>query len=90
MEEQVDAGRTKSIGLSNFNEKQIKRVLANARIPPASLQIELHINMQQKPLVELCKTNNIVVTSYSSLGSPGTVKRFGFVFRIELLDCISD
>lgn len=77
MEEQVDAGRTKSIGISNFNEKQIQRILDNARIPPSNLQIELHINLQQKSLVEYAKKNNIIVTSYSSLGTPGTMKRFG-------------
>lgn len=77
MEAQVDAGLTRSIGISNFNQKQIQRLLDNSRIPPANLQIELHINFQQKPTVEYCKKNNIVVTSYSSLGSPGTVKRFG-------------
>lgn len=77
MEEQVDAGRTKSIGISNFNINQIQRILDNSRIPPANLQVELHINMQQKPLVEFCKKNNIVVTSYSSLGSPGTMVKFG-------------
>lgn len=79
MEDQVDAGRTKSIGVSNFNEKQIDRILCNARIPPVNLQIELHLYFQQKAMVKYCKSKNIIVTSYSSLGTPGTIKGFGYV-----------
>lgn len=71
MEEQVDKGLTKSIGISNFNLSQISRILKNARIPPASLQIELHAYHQQNELVDFCKKNNIVVTAYSPLGNPG-------------------
>lgn len=77
MEDQVDAGRTKSIGVANFNKKQIDRILSIARIPPANLQIELHLYFQQKEMVSYCKSKNIIITSYSSLGSPGTMKRFG-------------
>lgn len=74
MEEQVDAGLTKSVGLSNFNVKQIERVLKNARIKPVNLQVELHAYLQQRALVEFCKKNGIVVTAYSPLGSPGLSK----------------
>nr|CAD7605190.1 unnamed protein product [Timema genevievae] len=37
MEAQVDAGRAKAIGLSNFNSRQIKRIWSSARIKPANL-----------------------------------------------------
>lgn len=71
MEKLVDQGLAKSIGISNFNIKQIQRILDNARIRPANLQVELHIYYQTKELVEFCKKNNIVVTAYAPLGSPG-------------------
>lgn len=35
----MTAGRAKAIGLSNFNERQIERVVANATIKPANLQV---------------------------------------------------
>lgn len=38
MEQQVIAGRTKAIGISNFNVKQISQIL-KCRIPPANLQV---------------------------------------------------
>ncbi|KAJ8936798.1 hypothetical protein NQ318_021940 [Aromia moschata] len=71
MEEQVDAGRTKTIGLSNFNARQIERISKSARIKPACLQVELHVYLQQRDLVQYCQKNNIVVVAYSPLGSPG-------------------
>ncbi|XP_030759409.1 1,5-anhydro-D-fructose reductase-like [Sitophilus oryzae] len=71
MEEQVDKGLTKAIGVSNFNLSQIQRILNNSRIKPCSLQVELHAYNQQKELVDFCKKNSMVVTAYSPLGNPG-------------------
>lgn len=51
MEKQVLEGRTKAIGLSNFNVFQINKILANAKLPISNLQIELHVYFQQKDLV---------------------------------------
>ncbi|KAI4467540.1 aldo/keto reductase [Holotrichia oblita] len=74
MEAALEAGLTRAIGVSNYNKSQIERILANCSIPPQNLQIELHAYFQQKELVNLCKKNNIAVTAYSPLGSPGLGK----------------
>lgn len=71
LEDQVDAGRTKSIGLSNFNRRQVGRILRAARIPPANLQVEVHAHFQQKGLRDFCRKNGILVSAYGSLGSKG-------------------
>ncbi|GLV43322.1 uncharacterized protein CBL_03865 [Carabus blaptoides fortunei] len=71
MEKLVDAGLTHTIGISNFNIRQIERILSNARIRPVTLQIELHVYFQQNELVDFCKQNSISVTAYSPLGSKG-------------------
>lgn len=71
MEEQVDAGRAKSIGVSNFNANQVEKLLKSARIKPSCLQVELHVSLQQKDLVKYCQRNGLVVVAYSPLGSPG-------------------
>ncbi|EFA02581.1 aldo-keto reductase family 1 member B1 isoform X1 [Tribolium castaneum] len=71
MEEQVDAGRAKTIGLSNYNISQIETVLKSARIKPANLQVELHVYLQQRALVDFCHKNGITVVAYSPLASPG-------------------
>lgn len=74
MEEQVDAGKAKSIGVSNFNVKQVEKILNIARIPPVTNQVELHVYLQQKELEDYLKKKNITLTAYSPLGSAGTVK----------------
>lgn len=78
MEEMVDLGLTKSIGVSNFNQSQIQRILDDCRIRPAVLQIEVHLYLQQHDLVEFCQKENILVTAYSPLGSKG----IGDVFKM--------
>ena len=74
MEAQVDAGRAKSIGLSNFNSSQIERIVESARIKPANLQVELHAYFQQKPLREVCGKHGITICAYGPLGSKGRIE----------------
>merc|ERR1711868_59432 len=70
MEALVDEGLCKSIGLSNFNKRQIEEVYSNAqKYKPAVLQNESHPYMQEKDLRDFCKLHNIVFQAYSSLGS---------------------
>jgi len=73
MEEQVDAGRSKAIGLSNFNSIQIERIVQSARIKPANLQVELHAYFQQKSLRQVCLKHGISVCAYGPLGSRARV-----------------
>jgi diketogulonate reductase-like aldo/keto reductase len=70
MEGLVKAGKAKSIGVSNFTRGQVERIVKAGTLKPANLQVELSLNMQQKPLREVCKRHGIAVTSYSSLGKP--------------------
>ncbi|CAJ0596827.1 unnamed protein product [Cylicocyclus nassatus] len=72
LEDFVKKGKICSIGVSNFNHKQIERVIANSTIKPAVLQVELHPYFQQKKLRAFCKEHGIAVTAYSSLGNPGS------------------
>nr|5KET_A Chain A, Aldo-keto reductase 1 [Coptotermes gestroi]5KET_B Chain B, Aldo-keto reductase 1 [Coptotermes gestroi] len=71
MEAQVDAGRTRSVGLSNFNSRQIARIVKSARIRPANLQVELNVYFQQRELVAFCRALDITVCAYAPIGSPG-------------------
>ncbi|CAH0404275.1 unnamed protein product [Chilo suppressalis] len=75
LEDAMKQGLTKAIGVSNFNEEQLKRMLEEATVKPAALQIEIHPQIVQKDLVDFAQENGIVVMAYSPFGS--LVSRFG-------------
>ncbi|KAI6120620.1 NADP-dependent oxidoreductase domain-containing protein [Pisolithus croceorrhizus] len=68
MEELVDEGLVKNIGLSNCQGSLILDVLQYAKYEPQVLQIELHPYLTQEALIDLCKLWGIAVTAYSSFG----------------------
>jgi len=70
MERLVEEGKIRSIGVSNFNQQQIGRILSICRLPPAVNQVEMHPYLTQQELVKFCHEKRIVVTAYSPLGSP--------------------
>lgn len=70
MEECVNLGLTKSIGISNFNSEQIDRLYQAAKIKPVCNQVEVNPNFNQKDLIDFCKQRGIVVVAYSPLGRP--------------------
>ncbi|KAH7906717.1 NADP-dependent oxidoreductase domain-containing protein [Hygrophoropsis aurantiaca] len=64
-------GLAKSIGVSNFELKDLQALLKTAAIKPAVNQIELHPYnyATNKPLLEYCAKQNIVVEAFGSLNS---------------------
>lgn len=68
MEDLVDAGLVKSIGISNFSGALIQDLLRGATIKPAVLQIEHHPYLVQPRLIEYVQSEGLAVTAYSSFG----------------------
>lgn len=68
MEKAVELGLTRSIGVSNFNEVQLKRLIDNCRIKPTVNQFEINPTLTQHKLVSWCKDNNVVPVAYTPLG----------------------
>lgn len=71
LEELVDEGLIKSIGVSNFNSTQLDYIIDNARIKPVNNQIESHPHCLNKRIIAHCHSRDVVITAYSPLGTPG-------------------
>ncbi|KAH7921348.1 Aldo/keto reductase [Leucogyrophana mollusca] len=61
------AGLIRSVGVSNYGVKHMEEIRAAGLEMPVVNQVELHPLCQQKPIVEYCKKNNIVVQAYTPL-----------------------
>ncbi|XP_045518035.1 aldo-keto reductase AKR2E4-like isoform X2 [Pieris brassicae] len=68
MENAQKLGLARSIGVSNFNSKQINRILTLCDVPPAVNEIEVNPTYPNLALVAYCKVNNIAVMAYSPFG----------------------
>src|SRR6202051_3903908 len=51
-----DAGRCRSIGLSDITLEKLREIVAAARIKPAVVQVESHPYLPEWDLLELCRT----------------------------------
>ncbi|CAG5053249.1 unnamed protein product [Parnassius apollo] len=69
LEAVLKKGLTKAIGVSNFNLEQMKRLLANCNVVPATNQIEVNLNLGQKELVEYCQSKGVLVVGFTTFGS---------------------
>lgn len=69
MEELVDEGLVKAIGVSNFDIPKIQHILKGCRIRPAANQVELHPALLQTELLAFCEQEKIHITAYSPLGN---------------------
>ncbi|WP_243397377.1 aldo/keto reductase [Crocosphaera subtropica] len=69
MEQAIDEGLVKNIGVSNFSIKKLENIKSNSRIQPSMNQVECHPYLQQDQLLAYCKENDVALTAYSPLGS---------------------
>lgn len=82
MEEYVDAGKIRAIGVSNFNSHHVDELLAYARIKPAVNQIEIHPYMTQQEVVGNTFAKGIQVEGWAPLGQGGAVLQDGTIGAI--------
>ncbi|CAD7083092.1 unnamed protein product [Hermetia illucens] len=75
MEKLVKKGLVKSIGISNFNSEQTQRILDICKIKPVVNQVECHVELNQKKLIEFSKQRDIVITAYCPLGRPNPAEK---------------
>ncbi|MCR5116411.1 MAG: aldo/keto reductase [Lachnospiraceae bacterium] len=75
MEELVDEGYVRYIGMSNMTVKKLEAVYGLCRIKPSFLEMECHPAFQQPELFEYAKSLDIVPVGFCPIGSPSRPER---------------
>jgi diketogulonate reductase-like aldo/keto reductase len=69
MEAARERGLARSIGVSNFDVDELQQLLAAASIPPVLNQVQFSPFKHRRALLDTCEQNDIVLESYSTLGT---------------------
>ncbi len=68
MENLVDHGRCRAIGLSDISLDGLLPIYESARIKPAVVQVESHPYLPETELLEFCNQNGVVFLAFAPLG----------------------
>jgi len=68
MEELVEHGKCRAIGVSDFGVEELLPVFESARIKPAVVEVESHPYLPQAELLEVCNEKGIVLLAFAPLG----------------------
>ncbi len=74
MEDAVEAGKVRTIGISNFLEDDVDNILSDCKIRPAVNQILAHISNTPLKLIDYCKNKGILVEAYSPIAHGEALK----------------
>merc|ERR1711892_58466 len=77
MEQLVEKGLVRNIGLSNWNAQGLRDIFSYARIKPAVLQIEVHPYLQNTSLISYAQSLGMVVTAFSPLSQGQSYAKMG-------------
>lgn len=69
LEEAVDEGLIRSIGVSNFNNDDTQNILNHCRIMPVVNQINWHIGYEETDIRDYCHRNGLLVEAYSPIAT---------------------
>ena len=73
LEQLYKDGKTKAIGVCNFDIEHLQRIMDECEIVPTVNQVECHPYLQQRELKEFCEKHGIVLEAYSPLMNGRTV-----------------
>jgi len=68
LEELVNQGKVKSIGVANWTIRHLKETLSIAEIPPTVNQVEMHPYYTRTRLLDFCNDHGIKLMGYSPFG----------------------
>ena len=67
LEEAKAAGKVRVIGVSNFNESDLRNIIDNASVKPQVNQVLAHISNTPFALIDFCREHGILVEAYSPI-----------------------
>lgn len=67
LEDAYEAGKIRSIGVSNYIEEDLENIFKTGHIKPMVNQIECHIGETPSELIKFCRAQNIAVEAYSPI-----------------------
>ncbi|MFM0337005.1 aldo/keto reductase [Paraburkholderia fungorum] len=68
MEDLLERGKCRAIGLSDITLDRLRPLYESARIKPAVVEVEAHPYLPETELLEFCKENRIVFLAFAPLG----------------------
>lgn len=68
LEDLVDSGQCKSIGLGDVSLEKLQEIVAVSRIKPAVVQVESHPYLPEWELLDFCREHGIIVQAFAPLG----------------------
>ncbi|GEP75568.1 2,5-diketo-D-gluconic acid reductase [Weissella thailandensis] len=89
MEEAVQDGKVRAIGVSNFKQADLTNILENGSIKPAVNQLLTHIGNTSFDLLEQAKQNDILVEAYSPVAhgeilKNGQIKQMAAKYQVSV------
>jgi diketogulonate reductase-like aldo/keto reductase len=69
MERARELGHARSIGISNFDVRELEQVMATATIAPAVDQVQFNPFVYRRALLEACQQRGVALEAYSPLGT---------------------
>lgn len=82
MEDLYKEGLTKSIGICNCNEEQLRLFLSAGSMIPMIHQFEYHPGLLDRSVIELCRKHNIQIEASSPLGT-------GILLKHEVVETLA-
>ena len=67
LEEAHDAGKLRSIGVSNFERADLENIFSVCTVPPQVNQVLVHVGNTPTDLLDFCTENNLLVEAYSPI-----------------------
>lgn len=67
LEEAHDAGKLRSIGVSNFEQADLENIFSVCTVPPQVNQVLVHVGNTPTELLGFCTENNLLVEAYSPI-----------------------